>query len=44
MQALFDVTGWKPFLLASILINVLIVISTYLSTSFFLYKLIKKFS
>ena len=42
MNTLFQITGWQPFLIAGIIINILIVVSTYMGVSFFLYKLFKK--
>jgi hypothetical protein len=41
MKTLFEATGWQPFLLASIFINLVILGSTYLGVSAFLYKAFK---
>lgn len=42
MKSLYEITGWKPFLLASIFISILIIIATYMGVSYFLYELFKK--
>ena len=44
MKALYDVTAWQPFLLASILIYILIIATTYFGISLSIYKIFKKFN
>lgn len=43
VDALFQTTGWKPFFIASAIINILIFVSTYVGISSFLYRLLKKY-
>lgn len=42
MKTLFDATGWQPFLLTSIFINLVIMATTYFGTSLAMYNLFKK--